>query len=77
MAEISDEELAQLRAKAAQADAPRPAEDAPKRERLVPHRALLADGTVHEYAGAHPTHVAKRDTDGREQLVPVLSVYRA
>lgn len=82
MAEISDQELAQLqqeltelRAKAAQ-PAPAPAaepDDTPK----VTHYALLGDGSTEEvYNAGLPTHVAKVQ-DGRQVVVPVIAVWAA
>jgi hypothetical protein len=89
MPDISQEELDELRARAGRTEQAEAAEktarteqaqaaakdQAPTGEYLVPHRALLADGTVHDYEGAHPTHVSKTGDGGREVLVPVMAVY--
>jgi hypothetical protein len=76
MAEISDAELAefqQLKAiRQAQVNAAAggggAGEVAP--ELLVRSRALLGDGTTHDYIGAHPTHV-----DNGHGPIPVMGVY--
>lgn len=74
MAEISDAELAefeQLKALAAiRAAAPPTGSDEVRVEQLTRSRALLADGSTHEYPGAHPTHV-----DNGAGRVPVLTTY--
>lgn len=74
MAEISDADLAeyqQLKALAAiRANAPVPGSDEVDVEQLTPSRALLADGSTHDYRGAHPSHV-----DNGAGPVPVLAVY--
>lgn len=75
MAEISEAELAeytQLKAiRQAQANAAAGiggGEVSP--EQLVRSRALLGDGTTHDYVGAHPTHV-----DNGAGRVPVTGWY--
>jgi len=72
MAEISDAELAeyqQLKAiRQAQANAAATGEVQP--EQLVASRALLGDGSTHDYIGAHPTHI-----DTGHGIVPVLGWY--
>ena len=72
MAEITEAELAeyqQLKAiRQAQAEASAAGEVGP--EQLVPSRALLANGQLHDYIGAHPTHV-----DTGAGVVPVLAVH--
>jgi hypothetical protein len=72
MAEISDAELAefqQLKAiRQAQANAATTGEVQP--EQLTPSRALLGDGTLHDYIGAHPTHI-----DTGHGIVPVIAWY--
>jgi hypothetical protein len=74
MAEITDAELAefnQLKALAAiAAQAPPIGSDEVRPEQLQASRALLADGTTHDYRGAHPSHV-----DNGAGPVPVLAVY--
>lgn len=80
MPEISEEELAELRAARAERDqmketgapAPAPVARTPPRPQ---YRAFLADGTTVEYAGAHPTHVSREGPGGREVVVPVMAVY--
>lgn len=74
MAEISDADFAeyqQLKA-LAQIEANRPPAggDEVSVDQLTRSRALLADGTLHDYVGAHPTHV-----DNGAGRVPVLSVF--
>lgn len=72
--EISDADLAeyeQLKALAAiAAQAPPIGSDEVRIEQLVKSRALLADGTTHDYPGGHPTHV-----DSGAGRVPVLTAY--
>lgn len=72
--EISDAERAeyeQLKALAAiAAQAPPVGSDEIRPEQLAKSRALLADGTTHDYAGGHPTHV-----DNGAGRVPVLTQY--
>jgi hypothetical protein len=74
MAEISDADLAeyqQLKALAQMQASRAPiGADEVRPEQLTQSRALLADGSTHDYAGAHPTHVD--NGDGR---VPVITVY--
>ena len=75
MAEISDAEFAefqQLKAiRQAQASAAGgTGGDGVSAEQLVASRALLGDGTTHDYIGAHPTHV-----DKGAGPVPVMGVY--
>ncbi len=74
MAEISDAERAeyeQLKALAAIAkQAPPIGSDEVRPEQLTKSRALLADGTTHDYVGGHPTHV-----DHGAGRVPVLAQY--
>lgn len=73
MVEISEDELADLRARAAAASHPPEKGDGGPAPVYV---AVLADGTLHEYRGAHPTHVGSAAADGGpERLVPVLSVH--
>lgn len=70
--EITEAELAeyqQLKAiRAAQAIADASGEVGP--DQLVRSRALLADGTTHDYIGGHPSHV-----DHGAGPVPVLTWY--
>lgn len=72
--EISDADLAeyeQLKALAAiKAQAPPRGSDEVDPEQLVKSRALLANGSTHDYPGAHPTHV-----DNGDGKVPVLTAY--
>lgn len=78
---IDEAELAELRAKAAERDELKAAEAERDRQAEddqsgrprddVPHRALLADGSLHDYTGAHPTHV-----DNGDGPVPVLAVHQ-
>lgn len=81
MAEISDEELAELRRKAARADLPAPPGAEPEADPDAPpvpdKVALLASGDSYEYAGQHPTHVAVPGPENRGEgrVVPVLSVH--
>ena len=74
MAEISETELAefnQLKALAAlAAQAPPIGSDEVRPEQLTSSRCLLADGSTHDYRGAHPSHV-----DTGAGPVPVLAVY--
>jgi hypothetical protein len=74
MAEISDAELAeyqQLKAiEAIRAQQPPIGSDEVRPEQLTRSRALLADGSLHDYIGGHPTHV-----DNGAGRVPVLTVY--
>jgi len=74
MAEITDAELAefeQLRALAAiRASAPPIGADEVRPEQLAKSRAILADGSTHDYVGGHPTHV-----DNGAGRVPVLMTY--
>lgn len=74
MAEISDAEQAeyeQLKALAKiAAQAPPAGSDEVRTEQLVKSRALLADGSTHDYPGGHPTHV-----DNGAGRVPVLISY--
>lgn len=80
MAEITDEELAELRhaqaelgqRKAADEAAAAAADKAPDAPPEPTHRAILADGSTHEYAGAHPTHVTR---EGEDREIPVLTVH--
>lgn len=75
MAEISDQDLAEYQqlkairqAQANGAAATGSGEVLP--EQLVRSRALLGDGTTHDYIGAHPTHV-----DNGAGRVPVMGWY--
>jgi len=75
MAEITDAELAEYRQlqaiRQAQANAAAgTGGDGVSADQLVPSRALLGDGTTHDYVGAHPTHV-----DHGAGPVPVMGVY--
>lgn len=74
MAEISEADLAefnQLRALAAlAAQAPPIGSDEVRPEQLQASRALLADGSTHDYRGGHPSHV-----DNGAGPVPVMAVY--
>jgi hypothetical protein len=74
MAEITDAERAeyeQLKALAAiEANRPPVGSDEVRPEQLTRSRALLGDGTTHDYVGAHPSAV-----DSGSGPVPVLSVY--
>jgi hypothetical protein len=74
MPEISEDEYRELQTALAERDALKAAPPAPAAAEDAPpepdHIALLADGTVHEYAGAHPTHVADGD-----RVIPVTGVY--
>jgi hypothetical protein len=74
MAEISEADLAefnQLKALAAlAAQAPPIGSDEVRPEQLTASRALLSDGTTHDYRGAHPSHV-----DNGAGPVPVLTAY--
>lgn len=74
MADISDAELAeyqQLKALASiEANRPPISSDEVRPEQLAKSRALLADGSVHDYVGGHPTHV-----DNGAGRVPVLTTY--
>lgn len=71
MAEITEAELAeyqQLKAIRLAQENTAPGEVSP--DKLVSSRALLANGQMYDYIGAHPTHV-----DTGAGVVPVLSVY--
>lgn len=74
MPEITDAERAeydQLKALAAvQANRPPTGSDEVDVEQLQPSRALLADGSTHDYRGAHPSHV-----DNGTGRIPVMAVY--
>lgn len=74
MAEISEADLAeyeQLKALSAiRAQGPPIGSDEVRPEQLTRSRALLADGTTHDYVGGHPTHV-----DSGAGRVPVLTQY--
>lgn len=86
MAEISDAELAELRAAADERNQlaahvrdlqARPAEPEPAAaaEDVPPepdHVALMPDGSRYEYAGAHPTHIAVGDKEVRVMSVHPL-----
>lgn len=74
MADISEADLAeyqQLKALASiEANRPPISSDEVRPEQLVKSRALLADGSTHDYVGGHPTHV-----DNGSGRVPVLAAY--
>jgi hypothetical protein len=73
MAEITDAERAeydQLKRIAAARSAQANNADEVTPDQLVSSRALLADGTLHDYLGAHPTHV-----DNGAGPVPVMACY--
>lgn len=77
MAEISDEELAALRAAMAERDelraAGQAAEDQAAADDAPPaptHVAVTADGGRFEYSGAHPTEVHQ---EGQAAAVPVVA----
>ena len=72
MAEVTDAELAEYKQLKAIRAAQQAAEESANSPRFgVMSRALLADGTTHDYVGAHPTHV---DVEGTGP-VPVLTCY--
>lgn len=77
---LSDDELAELQRQAADdalgkaadaAAAAAAAERAPAPPPEPEHRAVLADGSTYDYAGAHPTHVATPDGP----VLPVIAVH--
>lgn len=72
MAEITEAELAEYKQLKAIRAAQQAAEESANRPRFgVMSRAFLADGSTHDYVGAHPTHV---DVEGVGP-VPVIAVF--